>query len=310
MNAATRWRLELAQQMTPLYAQNPKVAAVVVAGSVGHGRADDYSDIELDIFWHEPPTDAERQQPIQQLKAEIIEFWPLEDDEWSEDYLVGPLQCDISNFLVSTIDRTIGDVLAGDTAVLKQCRLAGLQQGVAVVGSDQFDRWQAQITPYPEALRRAMVAENLNFPALGIWYMRDVLAARQDWLLLAEVLVRMQRRIMGALHGLNGLYLAHPGYKWLNETIAEMSLTPPDLAARLQHINLVSPAEAIEPLHQLLEETIALAERELPDLDLSGAWRAIGRRRMAVFPESFGPCPVIGQNYGETNRPRSGPALE
>ncbi|HRQ38393.1 MAG TPA: DUF4037 domain-containing protein [Chloroflexota bacterium] len=287
MNEAGRWRLELARQMAGLYAQNAKVAAMVVAGSVGHGRADAYADIELDIFWHEPPTDAERQQPIQELNAEIIEFWPLEDDEWSEDFLVGPMQYDISNFLVSTIDRTIADVVAGDTAVLKQCRLAGLRHGVAVVGRELIEQWQAQITPYPDALRREMVAENLNFPALGIWYMRNVLAVRQDWLMLADVLVRMQRRMMGALLGLNGLYLAHPGYKWLNETIAEMSLTPPDLAARLQNINFVTPTAAIEPLHQLLEETIALAEQELPDLDFSGARRAIGRRRTAVYPHSF-----------------------
>ena len=66
-----------------------------------------------------------------------------------------------------------------------------------------------------------------------------------------------------------------------------MHLTPPDLATRLQHINFLSPAEAIEPLHQLLEETIALAEQELPDLDLSGAWRAIGRRRTAVLPDGL-----------------------
>lgn len=38
MNEAGRWRLELAEQMAGLYAQNAKVAAVVVAGSVGHGR--------------------------------------------------------------------------------------------------------------------------------------------------------------------------------------------------------------------------------------------------------------------------------
>ncbi len=287
MNEAGRWRLELAEQMAGLYAQNAKVAAVVVAGSVGHGRADAYADIELDVFWHEPPTDADRRQPIQQLNAEIIEFWPLEDDEWSEDYLVGPMQCDISNFLESTIDRYIADVLVGDTAVLKQCRLAGLRHGVGVYGREQVAQWQAQISPYPDALRRAMVAENLSFPALGIWYMRDVLAARQDWLMLADVLVRMQRRIMGALLGLNGLYLAHPGFKWLNETIADMVLTPPDLATRLQYISFVTPAAAIEPLHQLIEETIALAEQELPDLDFSGARRAIGRRRTAVLPHEI-----------------------
>lgn len=286
MNEAGRWRLELAGQMARLYAQNQKVATVVVAGSVGHGRADDYADIELDIFWHLPPTDDERKQPIKELAGEIIDFYAYEDDEWSEDFLLGKMQVDVSNFLVETIERYIDDVLLGDTAVLKQCRLAGLKYGEAVYGRAQIEQWQTRITPYPDALRRAMVAENLAFNALGIWYMRDVLLVRQDWLFLADVLVRMQRQMMGALLGLNGMYVAHPGFKWLNETISEMHIAPPKLALRLHHINHVTPAEAIEPLHHLLQETIDLAEQELPEMDFADARRAIERKRTAVFPDT------------------------
>ena len=36
------------------YAENDKVAAVLLAGSVARGLADDLSDIEVDIFWHFP----------------------------------------------------------------------------------------------------------------------------------------------------------------------------------------------------------------------------------------------------------------
>jgi hypothetical protein len=286
MSDTTNWRLEVAREMAGHYAQNEKVAAVVVAGSVGHGRADAYSDIELDVFWLKPPTDEERKRPIKALAGEIIAFHAYEDDEWSEDFLTGKMQVDVSNFLVDTIDRYLGEVLLGDTAVLKQCRLAALQHGVAVVGREQIENWQARITPYPDALRRAMIAENLSFNALGIWYMRDVLLARQDWLFLADVLVRMQQRILGALHGLNGLYLAHPGFKWLNETIAEMTLAPPKLATRLQHINHSPPAEAISPLHHLLQETVALAEQELPEMNFAEARRAIERKRTAVYAPS------------------------
>lgn len=288
MNAATSWRLELAQQIAPLYAQNPKVAAVVVAGSVGRGWADDYSDIELDIFWHEPPTDDERRRPITAVNGRIIAFYPYEDDEWSEDYLVGEMQFDISSFLVRTLDRYIDDVQAGDTAVLKQCRMAGLQHGRGLHGQPQLESWQARITPYPEPLRRAMVAENLNFDALGIWYLRQVLLARQDWLMLSDVLVRLQRRTLAALLGLNGLYLAHPGFKWLFQTIAEMALAPSDLAARLAAVNQGPPDQAIEPMHRLLEETIALAEQALPAIDFAGAREAIMRQRPAVYPQKPG----------------------
>jgi predicted nucleotidyltransferase len=50
MNLNNQWRLEMARQIMPVYAANPKVAVVAVSGSVGRGWADRYSDIELDVY--------------------------------------------------------------------------------------------------------------------------------------------------------------------------------------------------------------------------------------------------------------------
>src|SRR5690349_7308634 len=60
MNAASQWRLALARRVAAHYSDNPKVAAVIVGGSVSRGHADRYSDIEIGAFWHQPPIDAER----------------------------------------------------------------------------------------------------------------------------------------------------------------------------------------------------------------------------------------------------------
>ena len=86
MNQATQWRIAFARQMTTIYAQNPKVRAIVISGSVSRGQADGYSDIELDLFWQKPPTEVERIRPIQQVNGRIIMIEPYADDEWSEDY--------------------------------------------------------------------------------------------------------------------------------------------------------------------------------------------------------------------------------
>lgn len=45
MNEASRWRFALAERIAASYARNPKVRAIQVAGSVGRGAADRYSDI-------------------------------------------------------------------------------------------------------------------------------------------------------------------------------------------------------------------------------------------------------------------------
>src|SRR5688572_7352690 len=107
MNYDSEWRLEVAKRAAALYAKNPKLAALVVAGSVGRGWADEWSDIELDLFWKHPPTDDDRTSVIEALQGEIVSFYALEEEEWSDAYLVDGLKFEISGFLVSTLDRHI-----------------------------------------------------------------------------------------------------------------------------------------------------------------------------------------------------------
>jgi hypothetical protein len=278
INKATEWRLDFARQMAHMYQKSPKVRVIVISGSVSRGQADSYSDIELDLFWQEPPTDEERLRPIDQVNGRVLMFEPCQDDEWSEDYMVNDIQMDLSNFLVATMDQYIADVLAGDTAVHKHLRMAAMQTAIPLYGHEQVKKWQAQIT-YPQVLAQAIVRENLRFEALGVWYLRDVLLAREDFLMLHDVFCRMQRRILGALCGLNRIFVHHPHYKWQDDLICQMFFKPAKLAARLKQVFLVDPPEGIALLHNLLEETIALVETNMPGIDVSRSYEAIRWQR-------------------------------
>jgi hypothetical protein len=81
-------------------------AALAVAGSVGAGIADRFSDLELDCYWVRPPTDADRVAPVHALGGELAAFWGYDQDdkEWSEDYRVGELDITVSNFLAGTVE--------------------------------------------------------------------------------------------------------------------------------------------------------------------------------------------------------------
>ncbi len=280
-NEATTWRIEFAQRITQIYCQNPKVRVVVISGSVSRGQADGYSDIELDVFWQEPPTEAERLRPIEQVNGRLITFEPFADDEWSEDYLVGAVQMDLSNFLVATMDQYIEDVLAGDTAVLKQLRMAAMQQAIPLYGPAQVQKWQAEIR-YPDILAYGMVQQNLRFEALGIWYLRQVLLARSDLLMLHDVFCRMQQRILGALCGLNRIFMHHPNFKWQDDLINQMAMKPANLAERLKQVFLVTPAEGIDVLHALLMETIALVAAQMPNFEATRSYEAIQWQREPI----------------------------
>ena len=80
---------------------------------VAAGIADRFSDLELDCYWIRPPADADRLAPVRALGGELTVLWDYDrdDQEWSEDYLVGELGITVSNFLVSSVEQFLDDVL-------------------------------------------------------------------------------------------------------------------------------------------------------------------------------------------------------
>lgn len=66
-----------------------------------------------------------------------------------------------------------------------------------------------------------MLRENLHFEDFG--YAEDMLAARDDQLCLYNIFYRVERQVLGALLGLNRIYLPDPGFKSMDEIISRRS---------------------------------------------------------------------------------------
>jgi hypothetical protein len=273
-----RHRLALGRRIAPGYLRNPKVAAVLVAGSVGRGIADDFSDLELDIFWSAPPDEAERRAPIEAVAAELRAIHPFEQDEWAETFLVAGVKVDTSMFLVETVEGYLTDLV--DHAHPdhdKQVLVAAVLDAIPLHGRALVNRWRARAAAYPDALARAMVARHLA--GLSGWRHAEVLAARRDLVFLYDVVGQAIRALLGMLLGLNRRYLPHPRFKWLDQLVAGMSQAPADLASRLRTAYQAEPAVAVRELRRLLVETLQLVERHLPEVDTAPGWAAVAGNR-------------------------------
>ena len=268
MNEATAKRMALAQRIAPAYAANPKVRAVLLAGSVARGTADRFSDIEIDVFWAEPPSDDELSVPIECVGATLL-YRAADANEWADGFFIEGIKVDTSQFLASTVERWLGDVVEhADTDVEKQLLIAAIQHSLALHGAALADRWRAHAALYPDALVREMVAQYLAFRPRSLL---EMFAERGDLLILYKGLVAVEELIMGVLLGLNRLYIAHPAHKWMDWQIAQMRIAPADLARRLKLVLRDEPVAAVREIHALIEEVFALVERYLPDFDASAA---------------------------------------
>ena len=139
------WRMALARRAAQVYAGNAKLAALTVAGSVGSGLADQFSDLELDCYWLSAPGDLDRISPVRALGGELTALWDYDADEeeWSEDYRLGELDVTVSNFLTATIERFLDEVVQhADTDPVKHMRLAALQHARPLLGEQAIASWR------------------------------------------------------------------------------------------------------------------------------------------------------------------------
>src|SRR5258708_19908777 len=166
MHEASRWRYALAQQIASHSHANPKVAAVLVEGSVARGYADHFSDIDLAVFWAEPPTAQERRDIVTRAGGRCRHPWPSHREAagWETRNVREGVAIDVRHTTVKATESILAAVLEhADPSLSKQQRLAALRSALPLVNPTLITRWQQQAAAYPHALAVAMVRKHLRF---------------------------------------------------------------------------------------------------------------------------------------------------
>jgi hypothetical protein len=166
MQEESRWRYALAQQIASHAHAHPKVAAVLVEGSVARGYADRFSDIDLAVFWAEPPTAQERRDIVTRAGGSYRHPWPSHREAagWSERNEREGVPIDVRHTTVQATEDLLATVLEhADPRLAKQEPLAALRSALPLVNPMLITRWQQQAAAYPHALAVAMVRAHLRF---------------------------------------------------------------------------------------------------------------------------------------------------
>jgi hypothetical protein len=280
MNEASRWRHALAQQLAPHYSANPKVTAVSLGGSASQGYADRFSDIDLTVFWTVPPTEKERREIIKRARGRRGHLLPYNEEEscWPEQFEVEEVAIDVRHMTVEAIERILVDVLERtDPSLAKQQHLATLLSALPLSDPAVLTHWQQQAMVYPQELSVATVGAHLRFrPA----WEQEVLAERNDLLVLYESFCTIEQHILLVLMGLNRLY--YPGFRWIDRLMGQMHITPPNLSPRFKQvfgITSIDPLAGVYQLHELIEEAFVLVETHLAAVDTRQARARFHERR-------------------------------
>ncbi|MBW4685724.1 MAG: nucleotidyltransferase domain-containing protein [Komarekiella atlantica HA4396-MV6] len=276
MNNVSKQLLILAQKNAATYLANPKVRAIGVAGSVARGQADAYSDIDMSIYYGELPSDEELKAAYEENQGLDYRIYASDRNAGYivEQYFIQDIKCDFGHITIQRLEHDLEDVLQQydpDNALLNV--LAGIVDLLPLYGVELIGKWKAKVANYPEQLAQAMVKKHLHFR--GLWVVENYGIKRDDVLFLTDELLQAVKNIIGVLLGLNRFY--HPvnsvPFKGMDKFINKMTIVPPNLSFRLKQIFCESPEIAVSQLSQLIEETFALVEKYMPEMDTTEAWQ-------------------------------------
>jgi hypothetical protein len=239
----------------------------LLTGSAARGDSDYYSDIDLLIYYDAKPGEGALRAVGERLGVE----------DAGGTFFLGGVECQAGLVTVAETEEWLAEVLERFVArTMAQKIVEGILAGRALHGADLIGRWQARAAAYPDGLARSMVEAYLQF--FPLWQFPHKVATRDTALWVHQVLVEAAQNLLGVLAGLNRRYYSPFQLKRAHRFMDELRLAPPHLAARLDNLLMVDQVSASADLERLVQDTVDLVDRHMPEVDTSAVGRSLGKR--------------------------------
>jgi hypothetical protein len=274
-NPHAKWRIEFAQRLARRLEGFEGIQAIVVAGSVARDYADEYSDLEIPIFWDALPSDATRHAVVNALNAKFLFNYdgPAHEDQ----LLIDGVQVDLWDVSVAHQEEILDTVLRKhqfDLGMLNA--LDTIRSCIPLFGQETVQMWKLRAQEYPEELAEKIIREHLATFSVGELF---ILAQRNNPTAFNSRLSFLQQEAFLVLLALNRRYF--PTFKWIYQALESLQVKPEAIDRRFRKVYTVSSMEAIEDTKLILEETVHLVERQFPQIGTALVHRRLSYRRAA-----------------------------
>ncbi|MEM7032885.1 MAG: hypothetical protein AAF629_25270 [Chloroflexota bacterium] len=278
MTPASEHLIALARTITLPYTQLPTARAAMITGSAAKGLSDQYSDIDLTIYYEDVlPPEADF-QTIREANGGSERKWMMgnyDDGHFAEAYHVDGIEVQIGHTTIAAWEETIKYVLeAQEVDTPAQKAMEGTLACQALYGDDYIHHWKEQIAAYPDILAEAMVRENLRF--FAVWGLNHHFQTRDATIWYYQIMVETAHKLVAVLAGINRLYFTTFQFKRMHKFIDEMKIKPDNLAGRIEALFQSDMSQVLPDLEQLVSETVELVETHMPQVDTSAAKARLG----------------------------------
>jgi predicted nucleotidyltransferase len=274
-NLHSKWRIDFAQHLAKRLTTFEGIKAIAIAGSVARDYADEYSDIEIPIFWETLPDDATRHEIVTALNGEFLYIYdgPAREDQ----LLIEGLQVDLWHVSTTHEEEILEAVLHEHRFDLSTLNaLDTIRSCIPIYGHEIVQKWKLRAQEYPDELAEKVIQKNLASFSIGELF---TLAQRNNPTAFYSQLSFLQQEAFLVLLALNRRYF--PTFKWIYRVLESMQIKPEAIDRRFRQAYEAPFMEAIADTRLMLEETVNLVERQFPKLDTALVYRHLSYTRAA-----------------------------
>lgn len=273
MNQAIELRAVFAKTFVS-HLMGADVHAILIGGSVAKGWADDYSDIEIGLFYKTLPSLTDRQGIVERVSGTGAMFSKPDSNGLITDYFfVDGLQVDLWHCSDEVIDRFINNIDTDPLPNATQETLWVIQNGIVLKDSPQLAKWRSKLH-FPMIKRQEVVALHLSAitsPDLKLF------ACRHDLPVYYGLISGIQKRMGLLLFALNGTFSVD--FKSLEHSLKLMPIKPENCWERFDAIYKAPLLEGAEMMESLITDTVALVKHHMPEVSTEKKHAFDGHRR-------------------------------
>ncbi len=263
MNEASQWRVDLSRTLAGFYSSHPRVEMVCLGGSSSKGIADDFSDLDIIVYWNEMDEDWIRAEPLKSAiglqRTDIISMAP---GSFVESYHINGLKVDFGHVTMKDWEEWSTPLNAEPDQI---GMIGGFLASIPFYGEELFKEWHERLSRYPDEIALEIIKKNLGFYVKG--YLLHQCFDRGDMLAYSDGMNQMLKKLLTVTAALNRHFYSASEPRWIEFELGRMPLRPDQLTYSNILWMLENPgAEAEEMLYSIQAELLDMIAAQFPDL--------------------------------------------
>jgi hypothetical protein len=256
----------MARRNAQVYSKDPGIKAIMVVGSVGMGRASDYSDIDTVLIYEKLPSRKVLEEAMRLNRGKSWQVLSEDEEGFLDTYRVKGVECQFAHGLVGWYENLLKQVLENySTDRVYHLVMSGIQDALPLYGKKFVDDMKTRISDYPKGLSIALVNEHLKFPPIDELRYRTM--KEDNKLRYYDVLTKVTTAIMGVLIGLNRMYMPR-NFEKMKSLVDRFDVKPESVYERLNSLFTQKKEAALAELDKLILELAQIIENRLPEVDV------------------------------------------